>query len=296
MIGGQVLGRWRTSVRPYAVRWEGDGLGDAGRGLVRRLRPADGWVALALLAANLSVVVLAVEQADWAPTPSLVGVLLLGMLTAFVFHRVAVYWPLAILPGLILGGLTVVWQVSGHSFDGESLGGAGALWGRLGLWMEAAREQSINIDKVPFAFGLVSASWLTGYVGAWVFLRHRNFWGVFALGGLGLFSNLTFLPPNTTLHLSLYLFTALLLVGRVQAVRRQWEWERRGIRYDEGLRSLSLSDSVLLAVAVIVIAVLLPPGARGGARRGHTRRCGVRWRAWRTTSTGCSRDCRRAGR
>ena len=43
-------------------------------------------------------------------------------------------------------------------------------------------------------------------------------------------------------------------------MRRQSHWERRGITYDEGLRSLSLSDSFFLALAVIVIAVLLPTG------------------------------------
>ena len=259
MIGGQ------TVRRAIPLNWESDNLSGAGIGVLRRLRPTDGWLALILLAANLCVVVLAVERADWAPTPNLVGILLLGMLTAFVFHRLAVYWFLAIFPGLVLGGLTVVWQISGYTFDGETLGGVNALWNRLSLWMDAAQEQSINIDKVPFAFGLVTASWLTGYLGAWVFLRHRNFWGVFALGGLGLFSNLTFLPPDTTFHLSLYLFTALLLVARVQAVRRQSQWDRRGIHYDEGLRSLSLSDSFFLAIAVIVVAVLLPTGGAWSA-------------------------------
>ena len=102
------------------------------------------------------------------------------------------------------------------------------------------------------------ASWLTGFLGAWLFLRHRNFWGVFVLGGLGLLSNLTFLPPHTNLHLALYLFTALLLVARVQAVRRQGEWDRRGIRYDEGLRALTLSDSFFITIAVLLVAFLLP--------------------------------------
>ena len=254
MIGGQV-GR-----RAFALDLENEDFSSILGGLLRRLRPLDGWVALFLLTINLCVVVLAVERADWAPTPSLVGILLLGILTAFVFHRLPVYWFLALLPGLVLGGLTVVWQLSNFTFDGIPLGGASVLWDRLTLWAEAARENSINIDKVPFAFGLVSAAWLTGYVGAWVFLRHRNFWGVFALGGLGLFSNLTFLPPNTTFHLALYLFTALLLVARIQAVRRQTHWDRQGIRYDEGLRALSLSDSFFLAFAVIVVALLIPSG------------------------------------
>ena len=259
MIGGETAGRG-LALNRLGQGWDSEVAGRAALGLLDRLRPADGWIALALLAINLCVVVLAVEQADWAPTPNLPGVLLLGMLTAFVFFRLPVWWWLAILPGLVLGGLTVTWQLSGFTFDGQPLGGAGALWERLGLWLEAAEEGSINIDKAPFAFGLVSASWLMGYLGAWVFLRHRNFWGVFALGGLGLFSNLTFLPPNTNFHLGMYLFTALLLVARIQAVRRQSHWDRRGIRYDEGLRALSLSDSFFLAIAVIIVAFLFPAG------------------------------------
>ena len=244
--------------RALTVGWDNDAAQDSAGRLLTRLRPADGWIALLFLIANLCVVVMSVERADWAPTPSLVGLLLLAMLTAFVFHKLPVWWWLAILPGLALGALTVVWQVSGYSFDGEPLGGPGALWERLSLWAEAARTGSINIDKVPFSFGLSVASWLTGYLGAWLFLRHRNFWGVFVLGGLGLLSNLTFLPPHTNLHLALYLFTALLLVARVQAVRRQGEWDRRGIRYDEGLRALTLSDSFFITIAVLLVAFLLP--------------------------------------
>lgn len=253
-----------TVKRALPLAWDGDAAAAAGS-LLTRLRPADGWIALTLLTANLCVVVLSVERADWAPSPSLVGLLLLAMLTAFVFRRLPrqPFWLwgwLALLPGLALGALTVGWQVSGYPFDGEPLGSLGALWERLSLWLAAAREGSISIDKVPFSFALCTAAWLTGFLGAWLFLRHRNFWGVFALGGLGLLSNLTFLPPNVNLHLALYLFTALLLVARVQAVRRQDEWQRRGIRYDEGLRTLTLSDSFFLSLAVLALAFLLPAG------------------------------------
>ena len=244
--------------RGLALGWDSEAAERMAWGLLGRLMPYDGWMAFGLLAINLCVVVLSVEQADWAPTPNLAGILLLGMLTAFTFHRLPVWWWLAIIPGLILGALTVGWQMSGFTFDGEPLGGVSALVERLGLWLDAADEGSINIDKVPFAFGLVTASWLMGFLGAWVFLRHRNFWGVFALSGLGLFSNLTFLPPNTNFHLGMYLFTALLLVARIQAVRRQSHWDRRGIKYDEGLRSLTLSDSFFLGLGVIAIAFLLP--------------------------------------
>ena len=252
--------RGDAASRGVSLSWEDETAAETAGRWLQRLRPTDGWMALLFLIANLCVVVMAVERADWAPTPNLVGLLMLGMLTAFVFYRMSVWWWLAILPGLALGGLTVVWQMSIFTIDGEPLGGAAVLWERLVLWVEAADTGSINIDKVPFSFGLTTAAWLTGYLGAWMYLRHRNFWGVFVLGGLGLLSNLTFLPPHTNLHLALYVFTALLVVARVQAVRRQGNWDRRGIQYDEGLRSLTLSDSFFIGVAVIIVAFLLPVG------------------------------------
>ena len=113
-----------TARRALTFGWDNDAAQDTAGRFLARLRPADGWIALLFLVANLCVVVMSVERADWAPTPSLVGMLLLAMLTAFVFHKLPVWWWLAILPGLALGALTVVWQVSGYSFDGEPLGGA----------------------------------------------------------------------------------------------------------------------------------------------------------------------------
>ena len=226
--------------------------------LLRSLKPDQGWVALALLCLNLMAVVLAVEQADWVPAPNLIGILLMAVLAAFLLYRLPVWPGLPFLAGLALGLVVVTWQMLVYPVDGEPLGSLGELWARLDLWFEAARSGSINIDQVPFAFGLLSATWLTGFVGAWLFLRMHNFWGVFVLGGIGLFSNLTFLPPNIGFHLGVYLFTALLLVARIQVVRRQDHWRERNVTYDTHLGSLTFSDSFFLGAAVIVIAFLLP--------------------------------------
>ena len=242
---------------PWIVAW------------ARTLTPADGWVALSLLVLNLIVVVLSVERSDWVPTPSLVGLLLIAMLMALALYRLPL-WPAISLPlGIAAGVGIITWQMAGFELDGQPLGGAGELWGRLELWLSAARTGSINIDQVPFGFGLMLATWLTGFLAAWSFLRHRNFWGVFILGGIGLFSNLTFLPPSIAFHLGMYLFTALLLVARVQAVRRQDEWRRRSVSYDSNLASLTSSDSFFLTIGVLFVAFLLPtggllPAANGG--------------------------------
>lgn len=233
--------------------------------LARILRPSDGWVAVLLLALNLTIVVGSVTQAEWAPTPSLSFVLLLAMVTGLLLARVPVWGPLLLSVGLGIGLLVVVWQLTSFQGGEESVTNAGELWDRLALWFGAAKEGSINIDQLPFAFGLTAATWLLGFLAFWLFTRYRNFWGVFILGGAGLLSNLTFLPPDASQTLGFFLFTALLLVARVQAVRRRQEWQRRNIEFDGHLGSLSAFDSFLLAAVVLFVAFfVIPEGNKVG--------------------------------
>ncbi len=235
-----------------------DAIGDGIAGLERLLRPNEGWVAAMLMVLNLVVVVMSVEQADWVDTPNLIILLFLAMVTGLALYRIPV-WSIALLPvGLAVGLGVIFWQLSSFSIDGANVGGTGEVLERLNLWLDAARTGSINIDGLPFSFALMVSTWLTGFLGSWLFLRYGNFWGVFVLGGIGLLSNLTFLPPNTAFHLGVYLFTALLLVARVQAIRRKHEWERRSVKVDDHLAGLSLSDSFALTVLVILVAFMLP--------------------------------------
>ncbi len=229
---------------------------------LRYARPADGWASVILLALNLMVVVWSVEQADWVPTPNLVSLIMLAMLTGLILARLPL-WSLLVLPlGLLFGLGVIVWQITSFQAEGMELANAGELWHRLNLWFVAAKTGSINIDREPFAFGLMCATWLSGYLAAWVFFRHRNFWGVFVLGGAGLLSNLTYLPAEGSIYLGIYLLTALLLVARVQAVRRLQEWKRNRFQSDSHLGLLSVSDSIVMAFVVLLVAFLLLPTGR----------------------------------
>ncbi len=232
---------------------------------VQSFRPRDGWLSLGLLSLNLMVVVWSVERADWVPTPSLILVLLLAVLTAVLLSSVPLRGFLVLPIGLAIGVLVVVWQLGNYQHPNMSLQGAEELWDRLGLWLQAVKTSSISIDPVPFAFGLTVAAWLSGYLAGWFFCRHRNFWAVFVLGGIGLFSNLTYLPPNTTLTLGLYLFSGLLVVARVQSVRRRLEWRSRNVTPEEHLVTRSITESILPS-AIIVLAALfvLPHGHKIG--------------------------------
>ena len=69
---------------------------------LRYARPADGWASVLLLALNLMVVVWSVEQADWVPTPSLVSLIILAMLTGLVLSRLPLWGPLVLPLGLVI--------------------------------------------------------------------------------------------------------------------------------------------------------------------------------------------------
>lgn len=230
--------------------------------LLNYVRPADGWAAVGLLALNLMVVVWSVEQADWVPSPNLVSLILLAMVTGLVLARIPIWGALLLPLGLLIGLWVVAVQLTAFQAEGMELANMGELFRRLELWFVAARTGSISIDRIPFAFGLMCLTWLSGYLAAWVFSRYRYFWGVFILGGAGLLSNLTFLPQEGSIYMGIYLLTALLLVARVQAVRRLREWRRLGYQADSHLGILSVSDSVIVAFFVLLIAFIMLPTGR----------------------------------
>lgn len=241
--------------------------GALGGWLWRRLgivRPPDGWISAGLLALNMIIVVWSVEVADWAPTPSLALVILLGLLAALLLARIPVWGALLLPAGLLVGAVVVIWQMTAGAPDELQVSTAAQLFGRLGLWLQAARNEGISIDPLPFAAGLTIAAWLSGLLAGWAFFRYRNFWGVFALGSLGLLSNLTFLPQNASVYLAIYLFTGLLLAGWVQSVRSRQRWDAQGRIYDGHLGILTMSDSAVVALIALVAAFLLPVGGQWG--------------------------------
>ncbi len=244
--------------------WSGTGATRWLLSVLKALRPPDGWVAAGLLLLNMIVVVWSVEAADWAPSPSLVLVMILAVLTAIPLTRIRL-WTAAVLPvGLLIGIGVIVWQMVVASPEELQVATAGELFERLGLWVLAARNEGISVDPLPFAVGLMMAAWLSGYLAGWVFFRYRNFWGVFALGAVGLMSNLTFLPDTASIYLAIYIFTGLLLVGWVQSMRSRQRWDAEGRVYDGHLGILTVSDTSLVAIAALVIAFLLPVGGQWG--------------------------------
>ncbi len=244
------------------------------------LRPPDGWIAAGLLAVNMVIVVWSVEVADWAPTPALALTILLAVFTALILTRIRL-WAAVLIPlGLLIGAGVIIWQFTASPPHELRIASTAELFSRLWDWVLAARHEGISVDPLPFAVGLLISAWLSGFLAGWVFFRYRNFWGVFALGSLGLLSNLTFLPEHASIYLGIYIFTGLLLVGWVQSVRSRQRWDEDRHVYDGHLGILTISDTVLVALVALLIAFLIPSGGQWGpanAVYNYTRSPLIQW-------------------
>ena len=58
--------------------------------LERTLRPNEGWISAGLLVINLMVVVWSVERANWVPSPNLIQLIFISMLTGLVLYRIPI--------------------------------------------------------------------------------------------------------------------------------------------------------------------------------------------------------------
>jgi transglutaminase-like putative cysteine protease len=236
-------------------------------GLARLLTPREGWLTVLLLLANLLVVVWTVERAQWVKGPSLGLILTLGVLTGLLFSKLRLHTFLLHPLGLSLGFVTIIWQTIAP-LKGDTPTRLEELWWRLGLWFEAARSGGISSDELPFALGLVALTWLIGYFSAWAVFRYRNFWAAVVPGGMGILTNLAYLPHTFMSYSILYLITALALMVRMNTLGRQLHWHRRGTEYPQPIGLFTLHDGLWFSLAIVLIAYLLPLGRSVSALEG----------------------------
>ena len=227
---------------------------------LKLLRPRYGWLATALLALNVSIVAWSVDRADWVDTPSLGILIITSMAIGFAIIKTRVPAIIGFPAGTLLGAWIIVSKLSSPNSDHISAANYQELWYRLTLWYQAANDGTINIDQLPFAVGLMAITWMLGHTAAWAFVKYEKFWAVFAIGGAALLCNLTFLPDKASIDLGIYLLCSLILIGRLQSVRRRRQWDNLGLRYDTHLGLLALSDTLLLGFIILILAFLLPIG------------------------------------
>ena len=221
-------------------------------------RPGGDRLSLLLVLASLLVVTTTVERADWVDTPSLALVVFLGFLTGFLLAGLKLRAFLFHVVGLLLGAVTVLWQASTLTRGDSIAAHLGELLYRLDLWIKAVGTGGISLDTVPFAFGLITLSWLLGYLAAWALLRRRNAWLALTSGTAGIIVNLCYLPEKHAPFFFLYLLLAFLALCRATSVKWEAEFARFG-RYPDAVLGMGfLHRAFWFILAALSVAFLLP--------------------------------------
>ncbi len=225
-----------------------------------RFHPSQGWASFGILALALVVIGLSVQDGAWVPVPGLQSLLFLSAITGLGLAKVRV--PAIFLHpiGLAIGAILVVWRAIELSDETSLLASLPEMWGRLDVWYEAATNDGISTDLLPFTLLILSMAWFIGYTSSFFVFRISNAWVTVVLGGVSILTNLSFLPPDLSFSSKFFLFTllAMLLVVRLNDVQNEQRWRMRGIRFEMVNGWLTMHAAIWFGLLVMLLAAVLP--------------------------------------
>src|SRR4051812_6381786 len=185
-------------------------------------------VTLAIVMVGFLTVVQSMSSARWVnDMPSLYPIAFLGLAVGLVMSRLKINEVLTHLIALTLGLVGVFLSVSSN-LEGSYGDRGREIYERFADWTDAASSGGISNDQLPFILLVVSTTYLAAYVAAWAIFRWYNAWVGVVPGGLALLTNISYLPGQNGFPLLIYLFCAILLVARVNLLKkaRQWREDR----------------------------------------------------------------------
>lgn len=225
-----------------------------------RFHPSQGWASFIILALALVVIGLSVQDGAWVPVPGLQSLLFLSAITGLGLAKVRI--PAIFLHplGLAIGAFLVVWRAVELSDETSIMASLPEMWSRLGVWYEAATNDGISTDLLPFTLLILTMAWLIGYLSSFFVFRISNAWVTVVLGGVSILTNLSFLPPDLSFSSKFFLFTllAMLLVVRLNDVQNEQRWRMRGIRFEMVNGWLTMHAAIWFGLLVMLLAAILP--------------------------------------
>ncbi|HOQ97456.1 MAG TPA: transglutaminase domain-containing protein [Anaerolineae bacterium] len=259
--------------------------------LLRRLRPPQGYLILALLLLTVACLPLGVREAGWlSGAAALVGVALLAAWLGFLAGQTPLPGRLVGLLGLLSG---IEWSALtlGHLLPGwralgaELLRSAGWLWSamrgswsselpllplipgvwgraqallaRFGAWSQAGLAGRTSHDNLVLLILAAACTWWLCYFAGWQIARRQSALTALAPCGGALLANTAFTYGAGIGYLRVFLGGTLFLMALVYFDRQQARWERQEIDYSAELqrtaRMVALGVAAVLAVAAMAV-------------------------------------------
>ncbi|MDE2695844.1 MAG: transglutaminase domain-containing protein [Chloroflexota bacterium] len=239
-----------------------------------------------LLAASQTAFALSIANADWVDEmPDLTVAAWAGMLVGVVLARLhtsagwfaydparsallsrvrwSAWW---LFPaGLALGAAVSVAMVM-HTMELADPFAMGIearwseLWARLKDWGAALIFGGVSSDPMPFVLLMVFVTWIVPYLAGWAVFRWRNPWLALVPAGVGILTNISYLPGQPSIAFILFLFAAILLFTRLQLLRTIMRWQGQRAELPQLLSIEVLHAGAWVAVLLILASWIVPTG------------------------------------
>ena len=255
-----------TSIHTTLGRPPGDGLAGPAP---RRPRTLLDWEDLLTLCAALVAFVsvgFSLQAAGWVKEmppflPTVCVALLAGMVGARSRLHAAVAFPLGLAAGTVMVLLAALIYVEGATISDRLL----AFRTRMQDWFTIVRAGDVSNDNLPFVVLVHALTFFAVFFAAWSIYRWRSVWPAVIPAAVIVLANIAFIDDQPVAPFIVFIFGAIVLVGRMHIQKNIARWTAEGVEYPEFI-SLSTVQLTAFAGAVIVTAAwLLPLGGQGGA-------------------------------
>ena len=160
-----------------------------------RFHPVQGWGSFIILLLALLFIGMSVQDGAWVPIPGLQSLFMISAVVGLGLAKVRI--PAIFLHplGLLIGAALVIWRSMELAEETTVFAALPEMWGRVDVWYEAATNDGISTDLLPFTLMLLSMAWLIGYFSSFFVFRVNNAWVTVVLGGVAVLTNLSFPAP-----------------------------------------------------------------------------------------------------
>lgn len=219
----------------------------------------EGWLTFLLATITFLSVARNVQSAHWvADMPSLTLVSFLALLAAFGLSRININEVFLHLLAVLTGAPIVIGMALSYMGETSLRLGLAHFWHRWGDWVQVIRSGGITSDNMPFVTLVLALAWVAAYLSSWAIFRWHNAWLALIPGGMGLLTNISYLPGQFSADFVIFLFGSMLLVMRVNMLNRIHDWQRRGIAFPHFLSLTLLNATIWIAGGLLFLAWWAP--------------------------------------
>ena len=233
--------------------------------VVGRVVSWEDLVTLAIVLIAFLIVVGSINAANWVSVmPSLFPIAFAGLGVGLVLARLGLGEAKAHLASLAIGVVAVTLSATSR-LDGSIPDRVEAMADRMWLWGKAVYEGGISNDNLPFVVVVVGLTYFTAYIATWSLFRWYNAWLALIPGGIALLTNISYLPGQNSTTLLVYLFCSILLIARINVLRRARTWRKESSGYPDFLSLHVLNVTIWVALLLLAMAWVMPVGSGSGA-------------------------------